>query len=184
MREGYTDKHGVLGMGHGAGNEILRKVVKADSMEFAGFTTYEPKISFGYGGSDTTLTSDKIGILGNTLFRDFVLYVDYANERVIVEKGEKFGLPWPEDHSGLQIAWTLEGDEIEVTYVSPDTPADEAGFEKSDILTSMNGIAVEHLDGVIAIRKLLRAEPGTIYEFGIERGGGAKELRLKLKELL
>jgi hypothetical protein len=184
LREGYTDKHGVLGMGHGAGNEILRKVVKADSMLFAGFTVYEPRLSFSYGGTDTTLRTDKIGILGNTLFRDFVLYVDYGNERVIVEKGEHFGQPWPEDHSGLQIAWTVEGDEIEVTYVSPDTPADKAGFEKGDIVASINGIRVEHLDGVIAIREMMRAEPGTLYEFTIERASQEKKLRLKLEDLL
>lgn len=183
VREGYTEKHGVLGMGHGAGNEVLRKVVKADSMQFAGFTVYKPKISFGYGGTDTTLTADKIGILGNTLFRDFVLYVDYANERVIVEKGEKFGQPWPEDHSGLQIAWTVEGGEVEVTYVSPDTPADEAGFEKGDIVVSINGIEVEYLDGVIAIREMLRAEPGVVYALGIERAGQARQLSIKMEEL-
>ena len=152
-------------------------------MQFAGFTVYEPKISFSYGGTDTVSTSDRIGTLGNTLFRNFVLYVDYANERVIVERGDKFGQPWPEDHSGLQIAWTVEGDEIDVTYVSPDTPADEAGFEKGDIVTAVDGVGVAQLGGVVGIREMLKAEPGTAYEFGVEREGRRKQLSLSLREL-
>jgi hypothetical protein len=183
LREGYRDKHGILAMGHGAGNEFQVKAVKADSIEFAGYTVYEPKLSFGVSTTDPTFTADKLGILGNTLFRNFVLYVDYANERVIVEKGEKFNQPWPEDHSGLQIAYTEEGDEVEVVYVSPDTPAEDAGFAKGDIITAINGIPVEHLDGVIAVREILKAEPGTVYELAVVRDGREMELSLELEEL-
>ena len=183
LREGYTDKHGVLAMGHGAGNEFLLKAVEGDSIQLAGFTVYEPEISFSYGGTDTVFTADKIGVLGNTLFRHFVLYVDYANERVILEKGEKFNHSWPRDHSGLQVAWTAEGGRIEVTYVSPDTPAEEAGFDKGDIVISLNGIPVEHLDGLIAIREMLKAEPGTRYEFKVDRSDNEKRLTLDLEEL-
>jgi S1-C subfamily serine protease len=102
---------------------------------------------------------------------------------VIVEKGEKFNQSWPRDHSGLQFAWSVDGDQIEVTYVSPDTPAEDAGFEKGDILTSLNGILVERLDGLIAIRELLKAAPGTRYEFEVERAGQEKKLTLQLEEL-
>jgi hypothetical protein len=183
LREGYTEKDGVLAMGHGAGHEFQLKAVRGDSIHFAGFTVYEPRISFAYGGTDANFTADKLGILGNTLFRNFVLYLDYANERVIVEKGDKFNEPWPEDHSGLQTAWTVEGDEIEVIYVSPDTPAEKAGFAKGDVLRSINGIAVEHFDGVIALREMLKSEPGTVYEVAVERAGREKVLSLELEEL-
>jgi hypothetical protein len=106
LREGYTERAGVLRMGHGAGNEYQLKAVKGDSMVFAGFTVREPDIRFAYGATDTVFTADRIGILGNSLFRNFVLYVDYGNERVILEKGERFNKPWPEDHSGLNVGWT------------------------------------------------------------------------------
>jgi hypothetical protein len=182
-REGYTSRDGVLRMGHGAGNEYQLKAIKADSIEFAGFTLYRPDLSFAYGGTDTVFTADKIGILGNTLFRNFVVYVDYASERVILEKGEKFNQPWPEDNSGLNIGWTVDRDGVEVLYVSPGTPAEEAGFEKGDILISIAGRAVEPLNGVIATRELLTAEPGTTYETVVNRGGTAKNLSLTLATL-
>jgi outer membrane lipoprotein-sorting protein len=183
LREGYTERDGVLRLGHGAGNEYQLKSVKGESMDIGGFTVYEPDICFHYGGTDTVLRTDKIGVLGNTVFRNFVLYVDYANEQVILEEGEKFNQPWPEDRSGLNIAWTVDRERVEVLYVSPDTPAEEGGFERGDILESINGDRVENQGGVIGIRELLTKEPGTRHEFVIERKGREKKLALTLADL-
>ena len=183
LREGYADENGVLAMGHGAGNEYQLKAVRADSIEIAGFRVYRPPVSFAYGGLDTVFTADRIGVLGNTLFRNFLMYIDYANEWVILERGEKFNQPWPEDHSGLSIGWTVERDGIEVLYVSPETPAERAGFEKGDILKSISGIDVEPEDGVIAVRKMLKDEPGVTHEIVVEREGRTKTMEITLAEL-
>jgi hypothetical protein len=183
LREGYASKHGVLRMAHGAANEYQIKMVKGETLEFAGFNLYEPLISFGYGGTDTVFTADRIGILGNTVFRNFILYVDYAGERMILEKGEKFDQPWPEDHSGLSIAWTVDRDGVEVIYVSPDTPAERAGFEKGDILKSINGLSIEPSNGVLSVRDLLAQKPGTTHEIVIERAGHEKTISLALADL-
>jgi len=182
-REGFADRPGKVAMGHGAGNEYQTKSIMCDSIQFAGYTVYSPEIDFSYGGTDTTFTADRIGVIGNTLFRNFVLYIDYAGERLIVEKGDKFNQRWPEDRSGLQIAWTMNRDGIEVTYVSPTTPADKAGFRKGDRLKSINGLRAALLDGVIAVRELLKADPGTQYEVVVERGEKEEMLQLELAEL-
>ncbi len=183
LREGYAGRHGVLAKGHGAANESDLKAIKAERIDFAGFTVDDPPISFSYGGTDTVFTADRIGILGNTLFRNFVLYVDYANERVIVEKGERFNEPWPEDHSGLNFGWTVEWDAMEVLFVSPDTPADRAGFKKGDILVSVDGTGVDELDGVIGVRELFKQDPGTELEIGILRDGREKSVKMTLADL-
>ena len=183
LKEGYTERDGVLRMGHGAGNEYQLKSVKGDKIEFAGFTLHDPPISFAYGGTDTAFTADRIGVLGNTVFRNFVVYVDYANERVILEKGEGFERPWPEDRSGLNIGWTEERGGVEVVYVSPDTPADEAGFEKGDILRSVNGVPVEPESGVITARRFFKGDPGRVLDVVIERAGSEKAVTLTLRDL-
>jgi membrane-associated protease RseP (regulator of RpoE activity) len=183
LREGYAEKPGILAKGHGAGNESFLKVIKSDRLEFAGFTIADPPISFAYGGTDTVLTADRIGILGNTLFRNFVLYVDYANERVIVEKGMRFNEPWPEDHSGLSVGWTTDWDAMEVLYVSPDTPADQAGFEEGDLVLSVDGESAENLDGVVGMRELLKQDPGTVLEIAIRRRGREMKISLTLADL-
>jgi len=183
LREGYAARDGVIRMGHGAGHEYQLKEVRCDSMEFAGFTVYEPIISLAYGGTDTTFTADQIGTLGNSLFRNFVLYIDYAGERLFIEKGANFNRAWPDDNSGLQIAWGRDR-RVDVVYVSPDSPAARAGFLKGDVLRSINGVNVDLFEGLSAIRKLLRADPGAKYELVIDRSGNEKKLKLTLAKLL
>ena len=142
-----------------------------------------PTISFSYGGTDTVFTADNIGILGNTLFRNFIVYCDYLDERVILEKGDNFNREFPVDHSGLQIIRGENGG-YEVQYVSENTPADKAGFRTGDVLKSINGVDVEYFEGITAIRDLLKSKPGTKFSFTINRDGRDKDIKLKLAKLL
>jgi C-terminal processing protease CtpA/Prc len=137
-------------------------------------------------GSDGEMTGafsggELVGNLGNTLFRHFVLYLDYENQQVVVEKGDDFGTEFPWDRSGLQL-WRPE-EACEVLYVSPGTPADEAGFHEGDTVLSINGIDVERFGGLLEFRTMLREEAGTEYLFEIERDGKRKGLRLVLRDL-
>ena len=77
VREGYAARPGLIGQGHGAGNAFANKVVKCDSLQLAGYTIYNPRVSFHFGGTDTMFTADQIGVLGNNIFRNFIVYVDY-----------------------------------------------------------------------------------------------------------
>ena len=182
LRQGYTEKKGVEGIGHGAANAFRTKVVKAGKIEFAGFTVDNPRISFSYGGTDTTHRADRIGILGNSLFRNFVLYVDYTRERVILEKGTQFNFQFPVNNSGLQLTRDTENNVV-VLFASPGSPADKAGFLEGDILKSINGIEIEYLDGIVAVRELLTKDPGTEYTVVINRDEQDRELALTLANL-
>jgi C-terminal processing protease CtpA/Prc len=111
-----------------------------------------------------------------------VLYLDYARQQIIVERGADFDTEFPRTKSGLQVVLSDDG-EWETYFVSPGTPADKAGFEIGDVVESINGIDVEHLGGLIALRKLMRGEAGTKYEFGVRREGKEKTLKLTLRDL-
>jgi hypothetical protein len=182
-REGYAEKKGVLRMGHGAGNEYQLKVIRGMSIEFGDFTLDRPLLTFGYGGTDTVFTADRLGIMGNSVLQNFILYVDYANEHVILEKGDRFNRPQPHDRSGLNVGWTEDHTGVEVLYVSPGTPAEAAGFEKGDILKSIDGAAIEPEADVLAVREQLRGPPGTTHEIAIDRAGSEKNLSIKLEDL-
>lgn len=183
VREGYANRKGVVGLGRGAGQTFESKSVKCDSIQIAGFSVYQPKVGLISVGADTALVADRIGGLGNSLFRNFVVYCDYAHELVVLEKGAMFNQPWPEDHSGLQLMWDTAWTVIEVLFVSPGTPAEKAGFKIGDVLRSINGIDVKYVDGVIAVRKMLTENVGTRYDFVVGRGGQENKLKLTLAEL-
>ncbi len=182
LRNGFTEKKGIEGIARGAANAFKTKAVKCRSLELAGFTIDEPKVSFSYGGTDTTLTADEIGILGNSFFRNFVIYCDYVHEQVIMEKGADFNQEFPEDHSGLQLT-RADGGHIEVLFVASGTPAAKAGFQEGDVVKSINGVDVEHLDGLVGIRGVLKEEPGIKYTVRVDRNGQEKELKLTLADL-
>lgn len=183
VRKGYTEKKGVLRMAHGATHEYQVKGVRGERVEFGGFILDNPIIGFRHGVDDTTIYVDRLGILGNTIFRNFVVYVDYDNEQVILEKGDKFNQSWPHDNSGLNIAWTMDHRGIEVIYVSPDTPAEAAGFRKGDILKSVDGAPVEPEADLLAIRSHLRQPVGTTLEIVVDRDGKSRTLSLTLADL-
>ncbi len=183
-REGYFERKGVNGLGHGAAKEYTFRQIKCDSLQFSGFTVHRPLISYELGAKESaTSVADQMGTLGNNLFRNFVIYCDYAHERLIVEKGEKFDYAWPEDRSGLNLAYDSDKS-IEVIFVSPDTPADNAGLRKGDKLISIDGVSVSKLNGLVGIRKMLRADPGTSYDIVIDRNGVSEQLKLTLAPLL
>jgi hypothetical protein len=182
LKNGFTDRKGVVGLSRGAGNTFSSKRIKGSRIEFAGFTLDNPVIRFSYGGTDTVSTRDEIGILGNTLFRNFVIYCDYTNERLILEKGANFNKEFPEDHSGLQFI-RGEDEGYEILFVSDDTPADKAGFQVGDFLVSINGVGIEYFDDLLALRGMMKEDPGTKYSIIVNRDGEEKKLKLKLAEL-
>ncbi len=181
-RNGFAARKIVEGLGRGAGSAFKTGSVKCRSFEFAGYKIDSPIVSFSAGAADTAIKSDEIGALGNTLFRNFVIYCDYAHEKLIVEKGDKFNQPFPIDNSGVQFKGCAPEEPV-VIFVSPVTPAAKADFQEGDVVKSINGIPVRYFDGLTAVREMLQQEPGTKFSFVVERNGQKKELKLTLANL-
>ena len=186
----YAEEHdlasreGVFGVGFGAGGRIMHYRSQYETVEFGGYTVERPRISMaGHDGKTEGASSggELIGNLGSTLFRHFVLYLDYKNQQVVVEKGDDFETEFPWDRSGLQL-WRPE-ETCEVLYASPGTPAEDAGFQEDDIVLTINGIDVERFGGLLELRAMFREEPGTEYLFEVERDGKREELKLVLRNL-
>ncbi len=180
---GFLDRNGVEVIGFGAGGRIESRLLRFESIEFAGFEVEASRIACpvqqvvgAFGGSE------RIGNVGNTLLRHFVLYLDYENQQVTVEKGDDFGLDFPVDRSGLQL-WRTDEGELEVFHFAPGTPAEDAGFAVGDIVTSIDGIDAADLD-LVSIRELLRGDSGTEHTFGILREGRGSSAKLVLRDIL
>jgi hypothetical protein len=181
---GLGDRHGVYRTGFGAGGSFMRYHVRYETAEFGGHTVARPVVSspeYNKKRTGEAAEMEEIGNLGNSLFRHFVLYLDYDNQQIIVEKGGDFDREFPQDRSGLQL-WRPE-EAVEVLYPAPGTPAEEAGFAEGDAVTRINGVDVEHFGGLLALQDMLSGESGTEYVFTVERDGETLELTLVLREL-
>lgn len=70
------------------------------------------------------------------------------------------------------------GEGAEIDEVNPDTPAEEAGLEKGDVITEVDGDRVT--DGIALIVAIRSHRPGEEVEFTIERGGDEQTLTITL----
>ena len=180
---GLLDLPGIERMGHGAGGSMIDKTARFKTIEFAGSTLKEPLIDISVDSTPGAFANAELtGNIGNTLLRNFVLYLDYKRGQVIVEKGADFGKQFPEDNSGLQVEHS-EDNRLRVYFVSANTPGAKAGFKVGDVLVSINGIDTEHLGGIVAIKDMFMAGPGTQYQIVVDRNGEHKTLKLKLADL-
>jgi hypothetical protein len=183
QEHGFLDRPGVYGMSAGAGGSGRHLQLQFETMEFAGWTIEDPIISIPLGKGEGAFGDETLtGNIGNSLLRHFVIYLDYAHEKVIVEKGENFGKTFPRNNSGLQIKKRQDGD-LEVMFVPEGTSAFKAGFQAGDIIRSINGIDTKYLGGLLSVKEMLREKPGTKYKIKVIRDGESKEIKLVLKDL-
>jgi hypothetical protein len=180
---GLTDLKGVEGISFGAAGELRSRTSRFNSIELNGLVVERPLIDIPVATSAGTFSeSSLIGNIGNMFLRHFVLYLDYENQRVILEKGGYYDHKFPGAKAGMQ-TWYTDANDIEVFFVAPDTPADEAGLKKGDVIKSINGIDVKHFNGILAIRELFREREGTTYTIDIVRGTKNRRVKLTLREL-
>jgi len=180
---GFLDRKGIIGAGFGAGGRIEGRASRYDNIKVGGHEIGKPIISMPTSEVEGAFRSAEIsGNLGNDLFRRFVLYLDYGHQQVIFEKGADFETEFPLQKGGLS-AWRTDTGAYELYFVSPGTPADQAGLEEGDTLLSINGIDVEHLGGLLAIRDLMRKDVDTTYRITVRRDGVRSDHELTLRDL-
>ena len=185
----YAEAHnllnraGVTRIAFGAGGDRKCKMTKFGKVEFAGFTVPDLLVKIpSVKGKGAFSRGETTGNAGNDLFRHFNLYLDYAWEKVIVEKGADFDKVFPVDHSGLQI-WLGEDGQLAVLMAAPGTSAEKAGLQKDDKITSINGKSPADLGGIVKIRELLKGPIGTTFKIDFVRSGKPLSAAMTLKDL-
>ena len=128
------------------------------------------------------------GRLGFALFGAEVLHrfdvvFDYRRDRLILEPNELYDAPQRSDASGM----TLVADEDDlgarrVAFVSPGTPAAEAGIEVDDLLLAIDGEPADSRE-LHATRELFY-RPGSSFELQLRRNGETFKVTLHCRELL
>jgi hypothetical protein len=181
---GLADRRGVDRMAGGVGGLQRMRLVRFEHATLAGFRVEGPIISVPLEGRGGALAATSVlGTLGNSILRDFTVFLDYRNNRAIFERGGNFGSELVLDRSGLQVSRTDDGS-FTVVCASPNTPAEMAGFKAGDIIEQVEGRSPEALGGIGRLREMLRAAPGTRYRFAVRRGDASLSLNLVLANLL
>jgi hypothetical protein len=185
----YAEAHdlltrpGVARMSFGAGGGQITTMARFKTVTLAGFTVPDLQVGIPSAkGTGAFAKTDLTGNAGNDLFRHFTLYLDYSREKVIVEKGADFDKVFPTDHTGLQLLLADDGQPV-VLMAAAGTPAETAGFQKDDKVTSIDGKNLEELGGILKVREMFKGPVGTTFKFDFVRDGKPMTTTMTLKNL-
>lgn len=182
-RHDLLQRPGVETVSKGMAGFSFETLSAFEQLELAGFSIDRPRLTIpDEAGPGTAAVGELAGNLGNSLLRHFVLILDYGKQQVIVERGGEFNGTFPEDRSGLLVGQGEDGGPM-VSFVAAGTPASEAGFLAGDVIAAINGTPAAAYGGVLPIRELLRAKPGTRLAFTLLRQGATVRIELVLREL-
>lgn len=165
---GLTELPGARFLGHDAAGPSERNTVRFSTIDIAGVTFPDPLIDVPLSAAGAFGRPAFDGNAGNYLFRYFVLYLDYRNERLILEPGADCCEKVPDLVHGLSLSVSESG-LLRVRDVLPGSCAEEAGFLLGDEVLGLDGMAVRGGEGLREFREGLRK--GQKVEVSIRRGG-------------
>ena len=111
---------------------------------------------------------------------DFRLILDYARQRIILEKNAQFDAPYEHDMSG--VALSLAGEHFKIEAVIDGSPAAEAGLQVGDLITQVDGQKASATD-LGELRQAFK-QAGNTHRLQIKRGDEQCEAALTLRRLI
>lgn len=128
--------------------------------------------------------ANKHGIIGNVLLSRFNVTIDYFNQKMYFEPNRNYKHEFEYDKSGLSVVASGNDQRLyTVVYVAPDSPADLAGVQKGDIITSFNYFPTS-LFSIDQITDKLKKKEGKSIRLKIDRAGEQHKVEFKLKKLI
>lgn len=154
---------------------------RVKAFTIAGHTFSNSPFMFSEANQGATADPNYIGLIGNNLAGRFNIILDYANERMILEPNAAYRATYRVNASGLSIR-VNEEDQLEIHQVFKDSPADNLGMKKGDVLTAMNNKAYAGKDRG-DVRAMLQ-ESGKKVKLSWQRGSESMEGELTLKSII
>jgi hypothetical protein len=179
----FVEQHGIRAAigktiegpgGMGVGGVSKQDLGRAAAFHLGPFALKSPVITLSRDAKGSAAHPELAGNLGGRVLRRFRVFVDYANDRILLEPNKLLDAPFEYDMSGL--ALIAEGEAFErviVRRVQPETPGAAAGFLDGDQLIAIDGSKV-----TLQQARELFAIDGKTYAVRVRRG--AEEVTLKL----
>jgi hypothetical protein len=121
------------------------------------------------------------GTVGESLFRRYHVFLDYARSRVIFEPTEEAAKPFPERRTyGLTVlASGADLHTYPVTGVRPDSPAEQAGFKKGDVIAAFDGKPASQF--TLGELRTWLTKDGEHHEVQVTRGSDSVTIPVEVK---
>jgi aspartyl protease/PDZ domain-containing protein len=113
---------------------------RVDKLTLGGMEVKDMPINMSVNTEGAYASASFSGTVGESLYRRYHVFLDYARQRVIFEPTAEAAKPFPERRTyGLTIlASGADLHTYPVTGVRPGSPAERAGFQKGDVIAAVD----------------------------------------------
>lgn len=163
-------------------SETTTEIVRLSSVTVGGHSVTRAWASIA-GGRTLSTVSNTVGvevdaILGGTWLREHLVAIDYPNQQLIVSSyGDLSHIKNEFESVGVEII--QDSDSISVYTVFEGSDAEAQGVQVGEVLTSLDGIAIDEL-GFDEVQALLHGQPGTRLTLGL----AGREVEVLREDLL
>jgi len=168
--------------GLGAGGETTGRFGRISELKFGKFVIKSPITLFSEDKAGAFANASLAGNIGARVAMRFRLFFDYSRNRIIFESNSWFDRPFDYAFSGAKIV--AEGANyrtFRIVDVMPESAATEAGLQKDDVITAVNGQIASEL----TLSELNRMFEQTVaYQLTIRRGTEVLQLKLTPKMMI
>lgn len=173
-------------IGMGLGGYIEGFIGRIPYLEFGEFEMRDVVTNFQEvtPTMDSSYFNNRNGLIGNQILSRFTVILDYIQGRVYMAPNRNYKKKFKYDRSGLSLA--ASGASLEdfmVINVVPDSPADEAGIQRGDIIKKINGLPSDFMT-LHSVLNRLKKRPGKRIRMTVLRGEEKIKVSFRLRDLI
>ena len=170
-----------IGVG-GAGGEVNARIGRVTELKIGRFRINNPITLFAEDKAGAFADPGLLGNIGQQIVGKFRLFLDYGHNRIIFEPNDSFAESFDRAFGGL--ALVAEGKDyrtFRISDVLENSPGTEAGLQKDDIITAIDG----KLAADFSLTKVLELfERPVAYKLTVQRGDQTLLLTLTPRKLV
>jgi hypothetical protein len=170
-----------IGVG-GAGGASTGRIGRVTALKIGTFTISNPTTMFSEDKEGALASSAVLGNIGAQVMSKFRLLLDYSHDRIVFEPNSTFPEGFERAYGGL--AMVAEGKDyrtFRITDLLDNSPAAEAGLQKNDIITAIDGKPAAELT-LSKLNEML--ERAASYKLTVRRGEQTLQVTLTPRKML
>src|SRR6185503_6132106 len=158
------------------------QIGRVAELKIGQFRINQPITLFSQDKAGAFASPALLGNIGAQIMSKFRLFLDYQNDRMILEPGPAFPDPFDRAFSGLSLQ--AEGKEyrtFRILEVLENSPATEAGLQSNDIITAVDGKPAAQM----TLTKLNEIfERASSYALTVQRGEQTLQIKITPRKLI
>jgi hypothetical protein len=188
----FSRKHGLAAQspdtlfgvtGYGLSGVSSGTVGRVRGIGIGAFFVDAPVVTFSADTAGALSGDDFSGIIGADILSRFSVVFDYGRSLMVLEKNGSFGERSEFDMCGIRFVFEGENfDLFKVFSVFKGSPADLAGIAAGDIVRSIDGRETGAYTRE-SLRDHLQRDGESVL-FRVERGGEARDVKIRLKRMV